>query len=219
MRSSSVRSWRRIRQTLRRSARWTATVLAMQLLTGGTLAGKAAVIQKRVDAVPAPPGPDRDARGPNLGIWLAGARHSAFRSGLISNGGCASAGPREIPTMSKSSTTTKRRLAPVHPGKILLEEFLLPLGLTQYRLAKGLTVPPRRINEIVHGSRAITADTDSDWPASLAPRSASGSIFRRPTTWSWSGTDWRAGSSARCRCSPRQLDKLHWRRSLTSACS
>ena len=60
--------------------------------------------------------------------------------------------------MSRSSTTTKRR-APVHPGEILLEEFLGPLGLTQYRLAKSLSVPPRRINEIVHGTRAITADT------------------------------------------------------------
>jgi addiction module HigA family antidote len=47
----------------------------------------------------------------------------------------------------------------VHPGEILLEEFLRPLSLTQYRLAKGLSVPPRRINEIVHGTRAITADT------------------------------------------------------------
>jgi addiction module HigA family antidote len=61
--------------------------------------------------------------------------------------------------MSKSSTTTKRRLPPVHPGEVLLEEFLLPLGLTQYRLAKGLSVPPRRIDEIVHGTRAVTADT------------------------------------------------------------
>jgi antitoxin HigA-1 len=61
--------------------------------------------------------------------------------------------------MSKSSTAAKRRLAPVHPGEILLDEFLQPLGLTQYRLAKGLSVPPRRINEIVHGTRAITADT------------------------------------------------------------
>jgi addiction module HigA family antidote len=61
--------------------------------------------------------------------------------------------------MSKSSTTTKRRLAPVHPCEIFLDEFLLPLGLTQYRLAKGLSVPPRRTHEIVHGTRAITADT------------------------------------------------------------
>jgi addiction module HigA family antidote len=52
-----------------------------------------------------------------------------------------------------------KRLAPVHPGEILLEDFLRPLGLTQYRLAKNLTVPPRRINEIVLGKRAITADT------------------------------------------------------------
>ncbi len=52
-----------------------------------------------------------------------------------------------------------KRLPPVHPGEVLNEDFLGPLGLTQYRLAKGLSVPPRRINEIVHGKRAITADT------------------------------------------------------------
>lgn len=52
-----------------------------------------------------------------------------------------------------------KRLAPVHPGEILQTEFLEPLGLTQYRLAKNLTVPPRRINEIIHGTRAISADT------------------------------------------------------------
>jgi addiction module HigA family antidote len=48
---------------------------------------------------------------------------------------------------------------PVSPGEILQEEFLRPLGISQYRLAKALTVPPRRINEIVHGKRAVTADT------------------------------------------------------------
>ncbi len=52
-----------------------------------------------------------------------------------------------------------RKLAPIHPGEILLEEFLEPLGISQYRLAKDISVPPRRINEIVHGTRAITADT------------------------------------------------------------
>jgi addiction module HigA family antidote len=52
-----------------------------------------------------------------------------------------------------------KKLAPVHPGEILAEEFLKPLALTEYRLAKGLRVPARRINEIVHGKRAITADT------------------------------------------------------------
>jgi addiction module HigA family antidote len=51
------------------------------------------------------------------------------------------------------------KLAPIHPGEILLEEFLEPLGISQYRLAKDISVPPRRINEIVHGIRAITADT------------------------------------------------------------
>jgi addiction module HigA family antidote len=50
-------------------------------------------------------------------------------------------------------------LSNITPGEILDEEFLKPMGLTQYRLAKDLGVPPRRINEIVHGQRAITADT------------------------------------------------------------
>ena len=52
-----------------------------------------------------------------------------------------------------------RRIKPVHPGEILLEEFLVPMEISQYRLAKDISVPPRRINEIVHGKRAITADT------------------------------------------------------------
>jgi len=51
------------------------------------------------------------------------------------------------------------KMAPVHPGEILLEEFLEPLDISQYRLAKDISVPARRINEIVHGTRAITADT------------------------------------------------------------
>ena len=51
------------------------------------------------------------------------------------------------------------KLPPIHPGDILMEEFLEPMGLSQYRLAKDISVPPRRINEIVHGKRAITADT------------------------------------------------------------
>ena len=50
-------------------------------------------------------------------------------------------------------------LAPVHPGEVLLEEFLEPMGISQYRLAKDISVPPRRINEIVHGKRSVTADT------------------------------------------------------------
>ncbi len=50
-------------------------------------------------------------------------------------------------------------IEPVHPGEILSEEFLIPLKISQYRLAKDISVPARRINEIVHGKRSITADT------------------------------------------------------------
>jgi addiction module HigA family antidote len=49
--------------------------------------------------------------------------------------------------------------APTHPGEILLTEFLEPMGISQYRVAKAIDVPPRRINEIVHGKRGISADT------------------------------------------------------------
>lgn len=52
-----------------------------------------------------------------------------------------------------------RKISPIHPGEILFEEFLKPLGITQYRLAKDISVPPRRINEIIHGRRSISADT------------------------------------------------------------
>jgi addiction module HigA family antidote len=52
-----------------------------------------------------------------------------------------------------------KRIAPVHPGEILLEEFLKPMGISQNRIALDIRVPPRRINEIVHGKRRITADT------------------------------------------------------------
>ena len=53
----------------------------------------------------------------------------------------------------------EEKMAPVPPGEILLEDFMKPLGLTQYRLAKGINVYPRKVNEIVQGKRAITADT------------------------------------------------------------
>lgn len=52
-----------------------------------------------------------------------------------------------------------KAMPPIHPGEILLSEFLEPFAISQYRLAKGISVPPRRINEIVHGKRAISADT------------------------------------------------------------
>jgi len=62
---------------------------------------------------------------------------------------------------------------PIHPGEVLREDFLVPLGLSEYRLAKDIGVPPRRINEIVKGKRAVTADTAVrlaryfGWPAEV----------------------------------------------------
>jgi addiction module HigA family antidote len=53
----------------------------------------------------------------------------------------------------------EQKMPPIHPGKILLEEFLKPMEISQYRLAKDINVPARRINEIVHGKRSITANT------------------------------------------------------------
>jgi len=66
---------------------------------------------------------------------------------------------------SRSVTTTRTKLQgrrahpPIHPGEILEEEFLKPFGLSQYRISKDISVPARRINEIVHGLRGISADT------------------------------------------------------------
>lgn len=51
------------------------------------------------------------------------------------------------------------KLPPTHPGEVLYEEFLKPLGISQYRIAKDVCVPPRRVNEIVHGMRGVSADT------------------------------------------------------------
>jgi addiction module HigA family antidote len=53
----------------------------------------------------------------------------------------------------------QKKIRPIHPGEVLLEEFLIPFSISQYRLAKDIDVAPRRINEIIHGSRAISADT------------------------------------------------------------
>jgi addiction module HigA family antidote len=54
---------------------------------------------------------------------------------------------------------TPRKMDPIHPGEVLHADFLEPLGISQYRLAQDISVPPRRINEIVHGKRAVSADT------------------------------------------------------------
>ena len=61
--------------------------------------------------------------------------------------------------MGMSIAPGAAKLPPIHPGEILMEEFLRPLGVTQYRLAKGIGVDARRINAIIHGNRSITAET------------------------------------------------------------
>ena len=65
----------------------------------------------------------------------------------------------DIDNMDFSDVSDGTRLAPVHPGVVLLHDFMEPLGVTQHRLAITIGVPPRRINEIVHSKRGITADT------------------------------------------------------------
>jgi antitoxin HigA-1 len=78
------------------------------------------------------------------------------------NGAFASFGRKEDRAMSKSSTIIHddELLPNPHPGEILSREFLEPAGLSQNALARAIRVPPRRINELVHGKRAVTADTD-----------------------------------------------------------
>jgi len=65
----------------------------------------------------------------------------------------------EIVDYQLGANMPSKMFTPIHPGEILLEEFLKPLEKSQYRLAKDISVSPRRINEIVHGKRAVTADT------------------------------------------------------------
>ena len=65
----------------------------------------------------------------------------------------------ELNNMKWGNIVTGERLAPVHPGEILLHDFIEPMGLTRYKVAKSMSVPQRRIDEICAGNRAITADT------------------------------------------------------------
>lgn len=64
-----------------------------------------------------------------------------------------------LSTTTRDDQMTGKKLPPTHPGEVLFEDFLKPLKITQYRLARDISVPPRRINEIVHGRRGVTADT------------------------------------------------------------
>ena len=107
-----------------------------------------------------------DLRSPQVIILrnsLGGEVSTASESTI--NGASAFFGAQARLIMSVSRTTINRqpmrttKLRTVHPGEILLEEFLEPLEISQYRLAKGISVSPRRINEIILGKRSITADT------------------------------------------------------------
>ena len=93
---------------------------------------------------------------------LKGIGVGYIASGSISVGGYASGGMTEQPTMSASSTiTTDEDLLPnPHPGEILDLEFMRPIRLSQNALARAIHVPPRRINQLIHGKRAVSADTD-----------------------------------------------------------
>jgi addiction module HigA family antidote len=86
-------------------------------------------------------------------IRISGQRRVSFRW----SGG--NAYEVEITDYHQEGTMRTHKIAPIHPGEILLEEFLKPLGISQYRLAKDISVPARRINEIIHGTRSVSADT------------------------------------------------------------
>jgi addiction module HigA family antidote len=90
-----------------------------------------------------------------------GIESASTASELTTSSESVSPGPRPAPQTSKSSITIKvmRKVPYPHPGEILLEEFLKPMGITQYRVAKEIGVPQRRISEIIAGTRAVTPDT------------------------------------------------------------
>jgi len=94
----------------------------------------------------------------------------------MTNGVSGSVEKRTDPMKSKSSIPTESNMkthAPIHPGEVLREDFLIPLGLSEYRVAKDIGVPSRRINEIVKGKRSLTVDTALrleryfGWPAEV----------------------------------------------------
>lgn len=83
---------------------------------------------------------------------------------------------------------SKQKLPPIHPGEILMKEFLKPMEISQYKLTKDISVPARRVNEIVHGKRSITPDTALRLSRFFAFQNDSGSIFRHVMIWKWKKT-------------------------------
>jgi addiction module HigA family antidote len=87
-----------------------------------------------------------------------------------------------------------RKMPPVHPGEILMEEFLEPMEISQYRLSKDIGVPPRRINEIVHGKRAISPDTALRLSRYFAMSETFCQTSKLTMNWKWSGIVSATGS-------------------------
>jgi addiction module HigA family antidote len=81
-------------------------------------------------------------------------------------------------------------MSPIHPGEILLEEFLEPIGISQYRLAKDISVPPRRINEIVQCKCSVSADTALRLSRYFGLLNDSGSTFNHAMILKWKKTNW-----------------------------
>ena len=90
--------------------------------------------------------------------------------------------------MTGKKAHNPERLPPIHPGEILNEEFLLPMKITQYRLAKAIGVDARRIHSIVHGQRSITAETALLLADSSEIPPPSGWAYKPNTTWRWRGS-------------------------------
>jgi addiction module HigA family antidote len=93
-----------------------------------------------------------------------------------------------------------KKLPPIHPGEVLQEEFLKPLGISQYQLARDINVAPRRINEIIHGKRAITADTALRLARYFRTSDRFWLNLQARYDLEVSVTAWGHGSSVRCPC-------------------
>lgn len=166
---------------------------------GAPGAGGAGRLQRRLgDGHGAIPG-SHDSDGHDL-------RHRAARRQR--SGSVATPGPgRASSAPAWEEAPVARKLKPVHPGEVLLEDFLRPLGLTQYRLAKSLSVPPRRINEIVLGKPAVSADPALRLARFFGTSDRFWLNLQTSTTWTWSATDWQAGLSRKSGSSARRAEK------------
>ena len=103
---------------------------------------------------------------------------------------------------------TGKRLALIHPGEILRDDFLAPMKISVYTLAHAIKVPRSRVNDIVLGRRGITADSAFRLAAILAPRRHFGSISRPATTWTPQIESFAAASNGKSRPAPPEANGL-----------